>query len=319
MGLYKRILNTYQNEEPVSPKIQEGLLVKAEQFLTKNKDYFIDSIFISFHEFAIRNNLKKTALLLPKNDSQYEAFFSHGLTTESNNKMSSTIDFWNGTIPSFEWFETDNESINYFYQFFSENDSYKIKKIYIKKILLQNSNSKSPAILIIADDSVSNTFDFSVLNTEIDQLLDIIDFSFVLLNENLSINTNLTEIEMNNSIENGLAKGKIGNLIKVSPQGIYKKLSDLVEESDLCYLFSVIRGKVASTLTPPELSFGTQDHEIHVVLFSDTPIDCDLYEYQLIRSIRPLFSNNRGDFLRVELFETTSNKEEIENFLLWCD
>lgn len=161
--------------------LKMGLLRKANLLLNKR---------LAFCDFIKKNRIIKCAIL--KNHSQFyfisESFGFDGISILNS---FSTYDFWSGTIPKKNViynFSIQNENLNQFYQFFSEQQKEELSTLSIVK-------SQNNFILILINSSI---------NSKILYDFEHIDFNqFFYPKNNVFQKENIQKyvLDLNNSVE----------------------------------------------------------------------------------------------------------------------
>lgn len=141
MGLYKKITDNYI--KLVRPQTT-GLYNKALLYYVpfqelEENSFFFDYPFLKFSEIC-ENKLSSLAVLIQDN-LVYKSCFLKGFSSETSNTLTSSKDFWDGTISDYNWHTFSKEDLSPFYQLFSNKDKNDLNRLYIKKSIFNNEIS----------------------------------------------------------------------------------------------------------------------------------------------------------------------------------
>mgnify|MGYP000868615477 CR=1 FL=1 len=169
MGLYKKITDKYL--EPVHPQQAAGLYNKALLYYvplqeSKENSFFFDYPFIEFSRIC-GNKFPSIAVLL-QNNFTYQSCFLSGFNDETNTSLTSSKDFWDGTIPDYDWHIFSQDELSPFYQLFSNTDKNNLQTLYIKKSLV---NTDISYIYILNTSTVFNPESFELLFLKLKEYL----------------------------------------------------------------------------------------------------------------------------------------------------
>lgn len=313
MGLYQKICEHFINPQNSSTEKSMGLLAKAQEFLASNPiPHFsvnIDAPFVFFKNFAYEVGLQKVAVLIPV-ENQYQTIFSYGIESASREENISTLDFWNGTISTEDWYSLSGEDLSSFYQLFSENDIHNLKHIHIKKFLIDENNY---AIILILEDTENSLIDLETAEIVLPNLKEYISSFINLVNEKILFPHKFDYVQLEEKVSKGLNEGS-GFMYSISLKNIFKELSDSISFEDFYHIFSVVYYAIKISLKEFDVINFTDELEIRYVTFAQTETDLSTLNYNFNSLIKDCFTEIEQPELKITQIGCSTDLDEILDF-----
>lgn len=277
-----------------------GLLARAEEFEnSKQTSKEIKKVPLTFVSFAQKNFFNVCGILSAKNDFYYLRK-SSGLDLKSIENSVSTKDFWNGIIDdNNKWNIFEGESLNPFFQLFSDKIKENLKKI---------------AILPFENESQQNYF--FVINPQNLSLRADSDF-ILLLKETLEQNSteqSLADFDFNKGFAISAANLFIISA-KLALTSAFSSFNDQIKNELTSAAMEVIFESLKKLFAFPNTCVLGSDEEIKCVLFAKEEIDEKLLQFQLNNSIKDFFDNNSFSNLLVLSAGICQNQKGTAIFL----
>ena len=306
MGLYKLITENYLNfRKDASLK---GLLAHAEHILRSAQfSSHTDEPFIFFNSFVEDLGFSKMCVLLT-DENLFKMYFSYGFDSSTFQKSISTIDFWDGTVPSDEWFSVSGEDAVPFRQLFSDDDNAEISILHIKRIFVNNE----PCIIIIAENTKQSLVDTDMVDVVLPSLTPHIQ-NCIETKRVTSGTYFATKFETAVNTENSLIENANGFMFSVSLNEYFKSFENLSTEAQ-SLLFKSLHYAISILTKLPDIIYA-DNNTIKIIRFSNTDLDHELYAYQLKKTISPVFSPDKTDLIDIQFIGSSSDINELADFL----
>ena len=307
MGLYKLITENYLKFQQNNSSFH-GLLNHAEHILRSSKfSSPTDEPFIFFSSFVEELGFSKVCILLP-DENQLKIFFSSGFDSATFQKSESTKDFWDGTLPSEDWFLATGEDLVSFRQLFSDSDNAEISMLHLKKIVI----SEEPCILIIAENTKQSLVDTDMVDLVLPSLIPHIQ-SCLDTKRITSGTTFATRFETAVNAENSLIENAKGFMFSVSLDKYFESFDNLTPEAEHL-LFKSLHYTIGILTKLPDIIYA--DYKtIKIIRFSNNDLDEELYAYQLKKTVSPIFSADKADLIDIQYLGSATDINELADFL----
>lgn len=313
MGLYQKICERFSSSQN-SIHESVGLLAKAQKFLDNSPtppfSVLIDEPFIFFKNFASEVGLQKVAVLIPVKNN-YQTIFSYGIEPSSRKENISTIDFWDGTITSEQWYSLSGEDLTSFYQLFSESDVYNLKHLHIKRF---NINETYSAIILILEDTENSYIDLETTELVFPDLNKYLESFMDLTEKDVLFPKNKSTKELYDAVESKLSFGS-GFMYSISLKEIFKSLDEKISFEDFSHIFSICFSAINSSISNKELVYFTNELEIRYVNFAQTETDLFSLNYRFVSLIKNCFSYVENPSLVISKFGYSTDLDEIIDFI----
>lgn len=240
-----------------------------------------------YHNFSQRTSLTQSAVLVPFG-KRFFMRYEHGFDAASIFKSVSSVDFWNGTIPQHqEWYTFTDETLEPFYQLFSDEIVHKLTHIHIKSFVIL-ADVPIKAIMIVTDQEINQ----ELISEYIPDLADFIaaDISNAVTNFSAPIFS-----DSNLLGENG------GKFFTLSLREAIAEVADIhhadaesLDILDSVILFEVYR-RVRRILSSQDFCFPENEYEITIYFSHAESIEPDLLQFQLQKFLYPVFGNSSSN------------------------
>ena len=309
MGLYKLITEHYLKFREDNASFH-GLLKHAEHILSSSQfSSHTDEPFVFFSSFVEELGFSKACILLT-DDNQFKVFFTYGFDKISSQKSVSSKDFWDGTIPSEEWISVYGEDTVSFRQLFSDDDNAEISMLHIKKINIDSEQ----CIIIITENTKQSLVDTDLVDIVLPSLIPQINNCME--TRRITSGTSFaTKFETAVNTENSLIENAKGFMFTVSLDNYFKSFDYLSPEAEML-LFKSLHYAISILTKLPDIIYA-DNNTIKIIRFSNNELDEELYAYQLKKTISPVFSADKADFIEIQCTGSSSDINDLVDFLQW--
>ena len=307
MGLYKLITEYYLPIRKETGSVH-GLLSRAEHILHSARfSCKTDEPFVFFSSFVEELGFSKVCILL-SDENLFKMYFSYGFDSSSFQKSVSTKDFWDGTIPSEDWFQASDEDIVPFRQLFSEDDNAEISLLHIKRFELKETS----CIIIIAEYTKQTLVDTDMVDVVLPSLYPHIEHC-IETKRIISGALFATKFETAVNTENSLIENAKGYMFTVSLDNFFNSFDYLSAEASLL-LFKSLHYAINILTKLPDILYA-DDHAIKLIRFCNGELDDELYAYQLKKTISPIFTPEKSDLIEIKCEGSSSDINVLIDFL----
>lgn len=307
MGLYKLITENYNNFRKDADNFH-SLLSHADYILKSSRfNSSIDEPFSFFTTFSEDLGFSKVCILLLENE-QYCSFLSYGFHPETFNKSVSTRDFWEGTLETSDWISASGEYAVPFRQLFSDEDNNDINIIHIRKLHLNDTG----AIIIITENTKKSIIDFEMVDLVLPSLLPHVEKCIELTKLTSKVQYP-SQFDIMVSLENALVENSHGFMFQIDLNNLLNSFQSLAETSRNL-LVKCIYDAASIIVKAPDICY-MKDSKIKIIRFSNSEMEQDLYAYQLKKSLSPVLTQRKADYLDIEYAGSSTSVQDFSAFL----
>lgn len=240
-----------------------------------------------YHSFSQRVSLARSAVLVPFG-KRFFMRYEHGFDAASIFKSVSSIDFWNGTIPQHqEWYTFSDESLEPFYQLFSDDIVHNLTHVHIKSFVIL-ADVPIKAIMIVTDKEINQDLISEYLS-------DLADFIAA------DISNSATNFSAPIFSTSNLLEESVGKIFTLSVKEAIAEVADIyhVDAEVLDILDSVILYEVYSRirriLSPQDFCFPENEYEIGIYFSQAESIEPDLLQFHLQKYLYSFFGRSSSN------------------------